>query len=346
MAGRQNSEVAISQRALRKLSARVNAGRAFSIKTSPISLLFKSVMEALRDGAQGMIVCGLPRIGKSRATRWVLKNISEFFDGVPYLFVSLRDRGRLSEAGFFEYLLSCAKHRYIGEGKIDAKRTRFSNWMIARARKSPLNVFVLAFDEANLLKEEHYIWILNMSNELDDVGLYFFVLLVGQEILLVNKQRLMEIENGEQIVGRFMSIEHKFRSIQSEPELAACLEEFDKTCYPEGSGEEFPRLFIPIAFTAGFRLRSLSEQVWEECVRVWTKAELDASKVELPMFNLTRIVVAVLNIQVVHDSEKLIVSSEQIAQAVDRSMYSESAKIRKIASDRIRAPRRAGERRS
>jgi hypothetical protein len=316
-----------------KISTRLLAGRAFLVKTPPCALYLKELTNWLITGSHGAMVYGRPRLGKTSATRWVLRVLPELVGNVPSLEVPVRGQHIASERAFFQHLLRCARHRHAMTGTAGDKRDRLTEWLVARAIRSPVNAAVIFFDEAQLLQDHQYDWLLNMGNELDKMGCRLFCLLVGQPELAQAKPRF--IDNGkEQIVGRFMVRELEFSGIRSEKELASCFNEFNDTIYPLETGTPFAANFIPKAMQGGFGLQELAPAFWTVFQNKWHSIGL-GDDAAVPMHYINASLIGLLNSLVIHDREGLTVPHDLIAKSISASGYIESLQALKAGQSRM-----------
>lgn len=316
---------------LRKMLTMVMAGRAFMIKTSPATIYLLKMKTWLITGSHGAMIYGRVRLGKTMATRWVLRAIRELIGYVPFIEVPIREQRVASEREFFQHILHCAKHRFYDVGSAGDRRDRLAEWLVIRARRSPVNAFILFIDEAQYLTEHHYRWLLNIDNELDMRGCRLFCLLVGQPNL--SEKKIQLIDKGlEQIVGRFMVREYEFPGICTEDQLTDCFTEFNNTEYPAGTGAKFPSSFIPQAVGGGFMLQDLVPATWSEFQKLWSAAQI-AEGFEIPMHYLTAALTEMLDNLSKVDTEKLRVPESIIKKCVAASGYSESLRALKARAD-------------
>lgn len=316
-----------------KISARIMAGRAFLVKTPACVNYFKQMNNWLMTGAQGALVYGRPRLGKTSATRWVLNMLPEVLGSFPTVEIPVRGQNIATEKPFFQHLLRCVKHKHAMLGTTGDKRDRFSEWLIGRAIRSPMNGAVLFFDEAQLLHDEHYNWLLNIGNELDRSGCRLFCLLVGQPELMDIKPKFIN-DNKEQIVGRFMVRELEFKGIMSEQELINALYEYHETQYPSGSGKLFASNFIPNAVASGFRLEMLGPAMWSSFKNRWLKAQI-GEEISIPMHYFTSTLLGIMNALFGLDRKNLQVPNEIIEKSVSASGYIQSLQILSISKQRF-----------
>jgi type II secretory pathway predicted ATPase ExeA len=313
-----------------KIIARVIAGRSFLVKTDPASRYLKELTTWLSTGSQGAIVYGRPRLGKTSATRWVLSKLPQLLGSVPTIEVPIRGQNIPTENSFFQYLLTIIKHQHTKSGNSCDKRNRFTDWLVIRAQRSPINTAILFFDEAQLLTDQHYDWLLNIGNELDQCGCRLFCLLIGQRELLRKKAKLID-DGKEQIVGRFMVRTLEFSGIKSEAELTKCLTEYNNTVYPMGSAICFPSNFIPLAVSSGFQLQDMSPGIWA-CFREKWEQTVGQQEPAIAMQYITSTLMGLLNSLADRDNKGMRVSSEQIEKAVSASGYLESLLAMKAGS--------------
>lgn len=319
-----------------RISTRLMAGRAFLIKTPTCAMYLKEMTTWLTTGSQGALIYGRPRLGKTSATRWVLKTLPEIIGSLPTIEVPIRDQNIASERAFFQHVLRCARHRHALSGTAGDKRDRLNEWLVARALRSPINAAVMFFDEAQLLKDHQFNWLLNISNELDKMGCRLFCLLVGQAQLADKKQKFID-QGKEQIVGRFMVREMEFVGIVSEQGLSSCFREFNNTLYPLESHMPFAANFIPKAVKNGFNLQNLAPAFWSVFIDKWIGIGLDRESISIPMHYINSSLIGLLNSLVSDDREDLTVSHDSIAKSISASGYIESLQTLKASRSRVSA---------
>lgn len=302
-----------------KLTTRVLGGRAFQIKTEPCIKLFSNLQRWLSTGMLGAIVYGRPRLGKTSAARWVLKTLPIKFGNVPWIEVPARRQNLTSERAFFQHILHCANSKFYNIGTTADKRDRLREALVTRARKSPIRTVIIFFDEAQLLDEMHYSWLVNISNELELDGFRAFFLLIGQHQLCTRRETFVA-EGIEEVVGRFMTECWSFPGIGVFGEFENCLIEFDAVEYPEGEGIAFVAQFVPKAYAAGWRLTNIAKQLWDSFNRV-SKSEENNDKFVIPMHYFCSAVINLLEHIRKEDNENLQLSNKTVNSAVERSGF-------------------------
>lgn len=302
-----------------QLTAKVLAGKAFRIKTPVCIQLFAHLHEWLSIGTMGAVVYGRPRLGKTMATRWVLGSLREVFgDRVPWIEVSVRREIVTSERAFFQNILLSLKHKYYNRGTAADRRDRTTEALLARACRSPIRTVILFFDEAQLLNEAHYYWILNASNELERTGHRLFSLFVGQH-QLVHRRSTFLAEGLEEIIARFMTEDWQFPGLSSADDVRRCLVEYEFARYPEKDGIPFVEHFVDKAHNLS--IADAAEPLWAGFSGLWSAAGYEGNAV-VPMHYLSSTLCALLN-DLGRDRHRsaFMISEETAKRAIVRSGY-------------------------
>lgn len=314
-----------------KIIARTLAGRALLVRTKSCVLYFAKVKQWLMTGNLGAIVYGRPRLGKTSATRWVIRVLPEKFGAIPFIEVPIRKQHLQNEGAFFQFLLKCCRSKYFNRGSVADKRDRFGEALLRRARRSNIRTVVVFIDEAQMLGVLQYEWLQNISNELDAIGYRVFFLLVGQHELNARQEQFI-LDGHEQIVARFMTEAWSFAGLKSLDELKEALRGYDEGMYPEPKANQvqkskpFLAWFIPRAFDQGVRLEKEGGRLWVAYQKVWMDLGVDGAP-ELPMHYVTSTVTNLLLALSEIDSADLVVSDENIMSAIKSSGFKNSVAI-------------------
>jgi len=314
-----------------KIIARTLAGRGLLVRTKSCVLYFAKVKQWLMTGNLGAIVYGRPRLGKTSATRWVIRVLPEKFGNIPFIEVPIRKQHLQNEGAFFQFLLKCCRAKYFNKGSVADKRDRFGEALLMRARRSSTRTVIVFIDEAQTLEVLQYEWLQNISNELDAIGYRVFFLLVGQHELDERRKTLI-LEGHEQIVARFMTEALSFSGLTSVEQLKDALRGYDEGMFPEPKGKivqdskAFLAWFIPKAFGRGFRLENEGARLWSGYQNVWIELGID-DVLELPMHYVTSTVTNLLSLLSEIDSDNLIVDDKLIVNSIKASGFKNSVAI-------------------
>jgi hypothetical protein len=265
----------------------------YIIDTLAINEIAESILSWIHLRMPGAIVYGAPRLGKSRAIKYI-RNVFQFKYPNQWLNLSILTRRRKTpnEDSFFEYFLKDVGHDHYAGGKASAKRNRLINFLLDKGDQTVRNQIVLFVDDAQRLTSLEYEWLMDVYNELESFGITLTTILFGQKELA--QKRNSYIVSDKQIVGRFMIHEKRFYGLRNQAELAYLLSSYDSiTEYPIGSNWSYSHFFFPEGFKKGYRLENETNTIWNSIIEI--RAEFGVNKkIELPMHYLIAIINYVL----------------------------------------------------
>ncbi|HEX8286834.1 MAG TPA: ATP-binding protein [Pyrinomonadaceae bacterium] len=241
----------------------VERGR-YIIGTREIQRLLTDLCKWIENRVPGAMIYGFQRLGKTRAIQYVRQELPvKFGDKLPILVLPCREYTNPTETTFFGDILRAAGHAFSEKGTGTAKRNRLREFLFEIVLESGQDRIVMFLDEAQKLHEQHYKWLIDLHNELDDLGVSMITILVGQPELQ-HQYTVFERTGKAQIIGRFMVRQFEFVGIRSASDIAVCLAGFDDmTEFPLGSGYSYTRFFFPRAYAEGWRLQKSAKDLWE-----------------------------------------------------------------------------------
>lgn len=266
-----------------------------------------------------MMLAGRKRFGKTSGIRFFAAQLKQEFPGLADPAVFICPPYERFSGEFFTDLLE-ALHADATKGRKADKRGRIVDLIRSQAAKSQLPVFVIFVDEAQNLLERHYKWLIWFSNILSRKGVDLVIALVGQDELFSIRQSFLQ---GRQkgIIGRFMTVTAEFHGIKSESQMRSCLECYDtESEYPAGSGWSFTKYYFPAAFSSGWRLSSLTNDLWAT-FRAASKTATNKDDREVPMMHFCRTVEQLILSKSTISEIAPSISREDIEAAVAESGY-------------------------
>lgn len=262
----------------------------YLIDTIAINEIADSIFNWIQLRIPGGIVYGAPRLGKTRAIKYI-KNVFDYKYPNQWLNLSILTRKRKTpnEDKFFEFFLKDVAHELFSIGRSYAKRDRLTNFLLDKGNKTIRNQIVLFIDDAQRLTNIEYEWLMDIYNELDSFGITLTTLLFGQTEIA--QRRNLYLTTDKQIVGRFMIHEVRFFGVRSPEELEYLLSSYDSvTEFPEGSNCSYTRFFFPQGFDKGYRLESEKNNIWNSLIELRAEYGIN-KKIEIPM----QYIIAILN---------------------------------------------------
>lgn len=255
---------------------------SYRLPTKEIINLYAVVSRLIANRSPGVIIYGRPRLGKTRAISMLEFQLKKEFGDDLQIFKMLCSQHKPNENRFYTDLLREIGHFAYNQGKAEIKKERLIKYFIERAQSSYHKKIILFIDEAHMLYENDYNWLMDIYNQLDRYNITMTVILVGQEELMYQKSAFIA-SNKMQIVGRFMVHEYMFSGIKSSKELEYCLRAYDElTEYPEDSGCSYTEFFFPEAFRDGRRLSYETDSILEKFEEIRANKNI-SSAFELPM---------------------------------------------------------------
>lgn len=261
----------------------------YVLPTPAIAELHAVVERWTDNRVPGGVIVGRPRLGKTRALKYVTGWLAQELGPVPILQWRCREYKTPSEAVFFEDLLRASGHALVHSGKPAAKRDRLTQWLWEQAHRSGQNRLLLFTDDAQRLDPRQFNWLMDVYNDLDAMGVSLITILVGQDQLVSQRSAFIEAQQ-YQIVGRFMVQVHHFYGVRSQEDMQVCLTGYDTaTEYPEGTGWSFSRYYFPARFDTGWRLQEETKKIWDGFAHIRQEHAIPRSR-DIPMQYFTRTV--------------------------------------------------------
>ncbi|WP_238651775.1 ATP-binding protein [Paenibacillus piscarius] len=237
----------------------------YLIGTQEVSRMYDEIKQWIDNRSPGGLAFGRPRLGKSRAIRYLTQALPlDFGENLP-IYHLLCDLGNktMNENKYLEELLVGVGHDIPFTGKTIVKRDRLIKFLLEKAQISGTYRIIFFIDDAQSLVELQYDILMDIFNKLEAHGISFTVILVGQEELEYQRTAFLRAKKA-QIVGRFMVHQYKFSGIKNIDEIETCLDGYDiDSEYPVGSGWSYTKFYFPYSYEDGFRLKKFSKDIYE-----------------------------------------------------------------------------------
>lgn len=235
----------------------------YTIPTKSILDLQNKVEEWIAMNDCGAIIYGESRAGKTRAILYISSHLKDKYGSQLPIYTFTATDHIPTQKTFYASLLSAIGHEEAHKGTAVQMRQRLVNRIIVNALDTKYRRAVLFIDEAYLLSDKEYLWLIDIYNELNLHDILFTVFLFGTKEL--KDQKAGYISAGKkQIVLRFMVNEFEFKGITNQREAAICLASIDKPFKPDGYNEEIilSELYFPEAYKDGYKLTDYAEDIW------------------------------------------------------------------------------------
>ncbi|WP_369929395.1 ATP-binding protein [Xanthomonas sp. NCPPB 2632] len=265
----------------------------YLIATKPIGEYANWCVALIESGMPGKAMTSAYRMGKSRATRWVVSNKTALLhEDVPIFILPQRFHSSITPKKLFSHILEATGHP-LRSGDESVLRSRIIVQLGEMTEHMDRKRVVMFVDEAQWLNRLAYHLLINLANELDVIGIRLIVILVASPELDGIIARYRTLKRGH-IVGRFMSDVTHLNGIDSAGTLAHAWSQYDtKQIFPEGSGISFTRAFAGDRFSAGLTMHSLAQNAWDVMEQVFRQSG-GTGVLSLPMQAVTLVANEVL----------------------------------------------------
>lgn len=168
----------------------------YTIPTKSILDLKVKVEEWIAMNDCGAIIYGESRVGKTRAIRYISTHLREKYGTQLPIYTLCATDHVSTQKTFYSTLLTAMGHEEAHKGTAIQMRQRIVNRIIVNALDTKYRRAVLFVDEAYLLSEKEYIWLIDIYNELNLNDILFTVFLFGTKELKAQKKGIyMQAKN-------------------------------------------------------------------------------------------------------------------------------------------------------
>lgn len=309
----------------------------FEFPTPPLIRAVDAIMPIIAAGGPGCAFCAYPRFGKSRAINYCCARLPEVFPRDPIVSFHAHLETISNARNFFADLYK--QSGYTLKKPIPPRDIRdmlVRAWfMECVARGSKRLIFF--GDEMQRLTPNEYTWLIDVSNDLEQLGIRMTSILFGQPELASLRAMLKRSSRGD-ILGRFMSRWFAFGGISSALELQEvfrCYDDPEHGEYPDDSGIAFSQFFIPDGYKHGWRLASCAGLCWELFLQQ-ANERLGRSSIAKVSIGMEWVALAV-QYALTHfgdeDRPKFTIAKDQWSKAIKRSGFADSVELTFAATD-------------
>lgn len=257
----------------------------YTIPTKSILELQYKVEEWISMNDCGAIIYGESRVGKTRAIRYISHHLKEKYSLQLPIYTFTATDHVPTQKTFYSSLLTALEHEEPHKGTAVQMRQRLVNRILMNALDTKYRRAILFIDEAYLLSDKEYLWLIDIYNQLNLADVLFTVFLFGTREL--KQQKTAYISAGKkQIVLRFMVNEFEFIGITNQRDAAICLASIDKPIRIPSCKEEIilSELFFPLAYRDGNKLTSYAEDLWAAFEQVKRENNIPTGQILMKYF--------------------------------------------------------------
>ena len=300
-----------------------------TVMTTEIDTLSKSIVDMIDFGECGALISGRQRIGKTRAVKFIRNTLlNEYGPDLPvHIWNLMEHRTNITDKQFYRSLLTNMGFTNIrnSETAITLK-TRVIHMLCAEAAQNEYGYSVLFIDEAQLLEERDYLYLIDLYNEMERQGIQLFTFLVGQPEL-VDIKKEFRTQGKLQIVGRFMVNEFVFNGIRDLLSMTVILSDFDKREYVvDGTSVNIARDLFPASYAGGDKLITIAQPLYP-AFQKYIKDNSMPDK-DIPMKYFMRAVARmIVDYSVIGKGRGLYPDSDGLYECIHNTNYAESSAL-------------------
>ncbi|HUR39784.1 MAG TPA: ATP-binding protein [Verrucomicrobiae bacterium] len=249
----------------------------YVIPTNALEAFVNIINTWIRSNVVGALVPGRQRIGKSWAVAYYIKNFRKWLgDSVGMVSAEVLPHKIITETLFWGDLLRTMGHPTTKRNPED-RRSLFIGRLVAAGARSAQKKVVIFLDEAQLLDDMLFKLLIGVHNEMWRVyHIKCAWILVGQPELETVAATYIA-EGKRQIVGRFMSDTYVFQPLLGFDDFTYALECFDQLLRHPLNGPFFTEHYAPVAWAAGYRLKSDDQLIYERITNARQEMSLPES---------------------------------------------------------------------
>lgn len=227
-----------------------------------LELIVASGVERMETG---ICITAPSRFGKTRALNHVERMVRVQDPSVTIERLICKDRSRESDRTYHRAVLRSVQLDYECINRSDDTLDALVRALLTRCSDKGDPRILFLIDEAQRLTERQYSYLIDLTNELENVGLASTVALMGQTELLGIRDRLYKAKRYD-IIGRFFENPLILQGVDNEEALTKIAHQYDdyRACaFPADSQNSITAAYLPHLFKSGFRLEHHVQLLWK-----------------------------------------------------------------------------------
>jgi hypothetical protein len=220
--------------------------RGFVIESPPLLRFEKTVFDLLRRGELGLCAYGAPRVGKTTAGLYIQYRLTAGKVAACRIVGIERQQGaRVDRADFWQCFVENSLTSMKTRSPAAARKALISGLAVEADALNTRKV-VLAVDEAQYLTVQHFAMLKLLLEDLINLGLSPFLLLLAQPEILNRPSELLK-HNYHDLVDRFFIHWHQMKglALAEFPDFLASYDTLTWKAEEGGPAESFTQYFAP-----------------------------------------------------------------------------------------------------
>lgn len=230
--------------------------------TPAMGRLREDLLRWLWTGSTGGLILGASQVGKTTALLALLTQLyTRDKRRIPAYYVSSPRRDQTTILSVFRQLCWSQDLPVKKNDRADHLSDRFVHYLADQAIEHHCPMTVLFVDEMQRLALRQFEAFAEVYDRLSLFDIALTTVFAGNDQQCDGLLERIEKPRYAHIRGRFFRQVLTYKGLTSRGEVDACLAQYDQLRYPD-DGPTYCEYFLPEAFGAGWRLASLSTDLW------------------------------------------------------------------------------------
>lgn len=290
----------------------------FRLRTPALVAVVQNACFKVLMRKTGVVFTGESRIGKTSCCEALVDEIPRRFSNVYVFMVPATnvDTNNQSYSSIVHQMLDLEGIAPGSRRTFIQRQSMLIERLLSRAADANAQQIVLLIDELQRLSVGDFNQLADIYNRLRSSKVILTVISFAMPSIKGKVAQFLRNED-RHIIGRFLSDIRPMYGVATSKQLADILMLYDESHAWSGLEISLTNDILPKAYSGGFRISSLSEQIWIELSRVATGKYVN----NLPMEHVTQTISYVFLILAQEDRVDLSVPQDLIVEAIHESNF-------------------------
>lgn len=290
----------------------------FRLKTPALLAVIQNVCFKVLMRKTGVVFIGEPRIGKTSCCEALVEEIPKRFPKVYVFMIPAIGDNTNNErySSIIHQMLDLEKIKPGSRVTFVQRQSLLVERLLIRAAQVNARQIVMLIDELQRLSAADFIQLADLYNKLRSQKVTLTIISFAMPSIDKAVVQFLK-DKSRNIIGRLLSDIRSMYGVTSLTQLASILKLYDAPTVYCDSEICCCSNILPKAYSSGFRMASLSENIWIEMSRVATGEYVN----NLPMEHVTQVVKYLFVILSQEDKCDLVVPPDLIVEAVYESNF-------------------------
>ncbi|WP_454742757.1 ATP-binding protein [Cupriavidus necator] len=199
--------------------------------------------------------------GKTMMMRFLRETLPRDLGDLRVIHYRRDNRDEPSLGGFFKGFLERMGHPIVSGSPYDLSERLIRN-ILELALRTQWRYIVLIIDEAQAMEVSDFGFVKDLNNELEEEGIDFSFIACGEAPFLGELIKKIDPDGRNAYCDRYFRHRLRLRGYTKDS-LGELLRAVDRTRWPGEQDQTYTEFWFPLAYATGFRLETLTTELWE-----------------------------------------------------------------------------------